>query len=418
MPGTPQPEVQQKEGAWDRPPDRSRFTVLLFLFLSIVIAYMDRINISVVAPAIMQQYGWSAATMGVIFSTFFWTYATVQVLGGWMADRWGGRRVLTFALGGWSLVTALTPFGTRWWSMAALRGLLGLGEGTHFPAVHSLVSRWFPPREQTRAISFAWTGIALGNIVALLLSTWITVRWGWPMVFNGFALLGGVWLLGWLALVEKDPEARAEARSLAAPLAWGVVLRRGPVWALMIAMFANNWTYFLFLSWLPTYMVKAHGFSLREMGVYATFPYLAQMVLGNVCAWIVDGLLARGFRRTPVRKVVQTLSFGGAALCLLAMPYVADRYVIVAIVTGVIACISLNAGALVPNAMDIAPRHAGTIFGFQNTAGHIGAALVPATAGFLLSATGSWNAIFSLTAGLLLFATLCWNLLATGDRVF
>lgn len=417
MPAASQPAVAAQDSAAEAPRDRARFTVLLFLFLSIVIAYMDRINISVVAPSLMQQYGWSPATMGLIFSTFFWTYATVQVLGGWLSDRWGGRRVLTFALGGWSLVTALTPLGTRPWTMAGLRGLLGLGEGMHFPAVHSLVSRWFPPHEQTRAISFAWTGIAVGNVVALLLSTWITARWGWPMVFYSFALLGGVWLLAWLALVKKDPEKRAGGHSAAA-LPWRQVLRCGPVWALMTAMFANNWTYFLFLSWLPTYMVKVHGFSLREMGVYATFPYLAQMIFGNVSAWIVDTLLARGWRRTPVRKVVQTMSFGGAALCLLTMPYVTDRFLIVAVVTGVIACISLNAGALVPNAMDIAPHHAGTIFGFQNTAGHTGAGLVPATAGFLLAATGSWDAIFFLTAGLLISATVCWNLLATGERVF
>jgi len=418
MPAASEPVLQNKEGTLEWTPERARFTVVIFLFFSIVIAYMDRINISVVAPSIMQQYGWSPATMGLIFSTFFWTYAAVQVLGGWLSDRWGGRRVLTLALTGWSLVTALTPLGARPWTMAGLRGLLGLGEGTHFPAVHSLVSRWFPPREQTRAIGFAWTGIAVGNIAALLLSTWITARWGWPIVFYSFALLGGVWLVSWLALVKKDPETRAGGHAAANPLPWRDVLKRGPVWALMIAMFANNWTYFLFLSWLPTYMMKVHGFSLREMGVYATFPYFAQMIFGNVSAWIVDALLARGWRRTPLRKVVQTLSFGGAALCLLAMPYVEDRYMVVAVVTGVIGCISLNAGALVPNAMDIAPRHAGTIFGFQNTAGHCGAGLVPATAGFLLAATGSWSAIFFLTAGLLLFATVCWDLLATGERVF
>lgn len=418
MPAASQPALQTKKSALEVSPDRTRFVVLFCLFLSIVIAYMDRINISVVAPSIMQQYGWSPATMGVILSVFFWPYAAVQVLGGWLSDRWGGRRVLTFALGGWSLVTAMTPLGTRPSTMAGLRGLLGLGEGMHFPAVHSLVSRWFPPREQTRAISFAWTGIAVGNVVALLLSTWITVRWGWPMVFYSFALLGGVWLLAWLALVKKDPEKRAAAHGERETLPWRQVLRRGPVWALMIAMFANNWTYFLFLSWLPTYMVKVHGFSLREMGVYATFPYLAQMIFGNVSAWIVDTLLARGWRRTPLRKVVQTISFGGAALCLLAMPFVADRFLIVAVVTGVIGCISLNAGALVPNAMDIAPGHAGTIFGFQNTAGHTGAGLVPATAGFLLAATGGWDAIFFLTAGLLICATICWDLLATGERVF
>ncbi len=410
-------------------PSRSRFTVLVMLFFSIVIAYMDRINISVVAPAVMEQYGWSAATMGVVFSAFFWTYAAVQVLGGWIADRWGGRRVLTFALGGWSVVTAMTPLGSTPLRMAGLRGLLGLGEGMHFPAVHSLVSRWFPQREQTRAISFAWTGIAVGNIVALLLSTWIAVRWGWPWVFYSFAVLGLVWLAAWIALVRHDPAAPAAVEGAGRPdcaaaeghaesLPWRAVLRHGPVWALMIAMFANNWSYFLFLSWLPSYMVKVHGFSLREMGVYATFPYIAQMIVGNISAWTVDGLLARGWRRTPLRKVVQSISFGGAAMCLLAIPYLSDRYLIVGALTAVVGFISVNAGALVPNAMDIAPRHAGTIFGFQNTAGHCGAGLVPVTAGVLLTLTGSWTAIFFLTAALLLVATVCWVILATGDRVF
>jgi ACS family sodium-dependent inorganic phosphate cotransporter len=147
-----------------------RFTVVLFFFTCALILYIDRVNISVVAPILMAEFGWDPAVMGTILSAFFVGYLLTQLPGGWLADRWGGKGIVGFAVVWWSLATFLTPFASTVPLMIAARIGLGIGEGVTPPALHSMTARWIPTHERSRVIAFDVTGVYVGIALAFPLS--------------------------------------------------------------------------------------------------------------------------------------------------------------------------------------------------------------------------------------------------------
>src|SRR5690349_25110301 len=130
---------------------RPRFTLSAFCFTCLALSYMDRWNLSVAAPLMMQEFGWSKTTMGLLQSVFFYGFTLSHLPGGWLADRFGGQRVLGAGTLGWTLATAATPLGGSFTTLAGARLALGLGEGLNMPSISSLVARRFPLAERTRA---------------------------------------------------------------------------------------------------------------------------------------------------------------------------------------------------------------------------------------------------------------------------
>src|SRR4029077_9245187 len=149
-------------GRWPR-----RYTVVGLFFFSTVICYLDRVNVSVAIIPMARDLGYSPASQGLVLSAFFWGYIASQLAGGWIADRFGGKMVLGFGVGCWSLATLLTPWGASlsFPMLLGARVALGVGEGVNFPAIHSLAAQWTPLRERARALALNYTGIFLGTIV-------------------------------------------------------------------------------------------------------------------------------------------------------------------------------------------------------------------------------------------------------------
>src|SRR5438477_11243871 len=187
-----------------------RFTLLAFSCTCLALSYMDRWNLSVAAPLLIQKYGWSAARMGLLQSFFFYGFTASHLPGGWLADRLGGRRVLGGGTFVWSLATAVTPVAGSFTGLAAVRIALGLGEGMNMPSISSLVARWFPLEERTRATVVNLTGIHAGTLVALPLSGWIAATWGWRPIFYVYAFVGLVWVALWLRWAPEPPLTGAE----------------------------------------------------------------------------------------------------------------------------------------------------------------------------------------------------------------
>ncbi len=129
--------------------------VILF-FTSNLICYMDRINIAVTAPVIMSEFGWDEAALGIILSSFFWGYTLLQIPGGWLADRYGGKKVLGIGVLWWSFFTMITPLARTVVNMTVVRAWMGLGEGVNFPSIQSLTSRWIPSQERSRVMGFTY----------------------------------------------------------------------------------------------------------------------------------------------------------------------------------------------------------------------------------------------------------------------
>ncbi len=393
-----------------------RFTLAAFCFTCMALSYMDRWNLSVAAPLLMQEFGWDETRVGLLQSVFFWGFTASHLPGGWLADRHGGRPILAAGVVVWSAATGLTPLAAGFAGLAAARLTLGLGEGVNMPSISSLIARWFPPEERTRATVVSVTGIQTGTLVAMPLSAWIAAGFGWRAIFATYALVGVVWLAFWVAWMRSEPgppapavAPRLEARHLL-PL-----LRERPVWALLAATFVTNWTVWFMFSWLPTYFMKALGFSLRESGLVSAVPTLAMIVAGLAGGVLADRLIARGLTVTRVRKLMLGSGFAGASALLIALPHARTPAGAVACLAAALACFALGSTTVLVNSLDLAPDTAGVLVGLQGTAGNVAGMISPVLGGAVAARTGSWDLNFYVIAALLALGLVVWTAWASGE---
>ncbi len=415
-------------------PRLSQRTILVALcFAAVFICYVDRVNISLAIIAMKDEFGWNKTTQGWVMSSFFIGYLTTQVLGGWLADRFGGKPVLAGGVLIWSAFTALTPpaaFG----GLAALvvaRIGMGMGEGVSFPSIYALFSRWVPAAERSRAVGLVFSAIPLGTVFAQLATPQLVTNYGWPWAFYAFAALGLVWWAAWQPLVSSTPAenarvSEAERRAIAVdtPATGGekpplrAFLGSTAVWAIIVSHFCNNWGSYVMLSWAPTYFHERFGIDLHDLGLYVMAPSLVSFACLNSAGVIGDKLIASGMRVGTVRKLMQTIGFGGVAGALLALTQVESAPVAV-----VVMCIGNALGAAVAagfgsNHLDVAPRHAGTVMGLSNTAGTIPGVVGVTLSGWLVELTGSWSIVFIVAAGIKLFGMAFFLTFAKGEKQF
>lgn len=394
---------------------------------------MDRTNISVAIIPMAEQFDWDKTTSGFILSSFYFGYVGTQILGGWLADRYGGKAVLGVGVLLWSLFTILSApaayFGIT--ALVVARVLMGLGEGVTFPSVYSLFARWSPPGERARAVSLALSGVPLGSVVALLVTPPLIVAFGWEAVFYSFGVIGIVWWVAWHFLVVSTPEEdpRVSPAELAtihagappvddvrAPIR--AMLSHPAVWAIIIAFFCSNWTAYVMIAWLPTYVYQALGVDLASVGFFAVGPSILGAIGYNAAGWIADRMLKRGVRLIIVRKIMNSVGFGTAAVVLSSIGFVSSAPLAIGLL-----CVSSFFGAMAmagcgTSPLDIAPRYAGTLMGISNTIATIPGVVAVTASGMILDATGSWATVFLVAAGFSLIGLISFAVLASGERIF
>ncbi|MGH7932164.1 MAG: ACS family MFS transporter [Candidatus Binataceae bacterium] len=416
-----------REDAWPR-----RYTVVALFALGTALCYMDRTNISIAIIPLAREKGYDAAARGLILSSFFWGYIGAQMLGGWMADRFGAKRVLTAAVTIWSVATFLTPpsAAISFGALLLMRGLLGLGESFHFPAMHSAAARWTIASERSRAISLYVSGVSFGTICALLISPIIVLSLGWPWVFYISGVLGVAWIAAWMVKAADDPKdcpgvgpqelALIQADRPQAPLAqeipWRPILRERAVWAIVIAHVCNNFGLYIILLWLPTYLHETFAVPMERLGVYSIMPWIAAFIVGNVSGWIADGLHKRGMTLTTVRKLMQTLAFTLGAAPMIVLPAAHSVLVATALITLAVGGASFGIAGFAGNHLDVAPRYAGILMGLSNTFAQLPGIIGVALTGFIVQATHSFAGAFYLTALIYVIGMICYLAMASGEQ--
>ncbi len=414
---------------------QSRYTVIALSFAAVFVCYIDRVNISVAIIPMARDFGWSASTQGAVLSSFFFGYLLMQLGGGWLADRLGGKLVLGVGVLVWSLFTVITP-------VAALFGLsvlilarvgMGLGEAVTFPSIYSMYSRWIPAGDRSRAVAFTNSAIPVGTVFALLTTPLIVIHLGWEWAFYLFGMVGVVWFFAWQKLVSDLPEdhptigagelahirehASASGKVQEAP-PFGLFLRNRAMWALIVAHFCNNWTLYVILSWLPKFVNEGLGISFAAVGLLAMLPHVTSFLCLNIAGTIADRMIRSGMDTTVVRKLMQSIAFGGLAVCLLLVAEVESAWAAIGILCLGKVFSAAGTGGFQVNHMDIGPRHAGTLMGITNTAATIPGIVGVYVSGLILEMTGSWALVFQLTAGVTLFGMVFFLLFASGKRQF
>jgi ACS family sodium-dependent inorganic phosphate cotransporter len=379
------------------------------------------------------ELGWTQTTKGWVLSAFFIGYLACMILSGWLAARFGGKRVLAIAVICWSGFTLLTPLAASF-SVAVLiaaRIGLGMGEAAVMPAAYDMFSRWVPPAERTRAVARLLSGIPVGQVVGFIATGWMTSRYGWPLSFYVFGAIGLVWAALWIARVHNSPaddrrvgaaerallERQTADASTRSPTPWQKLLTKPSIIAIFIGHFCNNWGLYFLLAWLPSYFRDALGLSVANASISAAAPWLAAFVTGNASAALADRAIARGVRLSLVRKLTMGVGLLSFAVFMLLVRDVHSPATALTLVCLAAAAQGVCWSSFTPNLLEIAPRHASVLISVSNTFATIPGIAGVAITGWLVDTTGTFSAAFLLTAIVSVGGALLYFLLGDARRL-
>jgi sugar phosphate permease len=402
-----------------------------------LITYLDRVNISTAAPAISQEFGFDKITMGAIFSAFVWAYALFQVPGGWLSDRFGARNVLTAIVAYWSAMTAATAAATGVASFIAVRFLFGMGEAGAFPGATRAMQLWYPRRERGLVQGLTHSASRLGAAIAPPIVVLIVTTLGWRSVFYICGGVGLLWAIWWYVSYRNLPEEHGmvnrdeliEIRGLAddgtikpavmeksaANVPWATLLRSPNMWAIMCAYFTYVYCLYIFLTWLPSYLVEARHFTLLKVGFLASLPLFAGVIGDTVGGLATDWLLKKTGSTKFARRSVAIVGLLGCAVFIVPAALTDNAYTAVYCLTGAMFFLECTIGPSWAVPMDAGGKYSGTVSGMMNMAGNFGGAMSPLVFG-ILAQYGNWQAPFVVAAGLLIVGAGVWAFWLDPDR--
>ena len=256
--------------------------VILVLGLAVLLDSIDRGNLATAAPLLQDELSLSASQIGVLLSSFFWAYAPAQLLSGWLVHRFDIRIVLAAGIGLWGLATVSTGLATGFASILLLRLILGLGESVMFPSWQLILARYTAEHERGRANGIIGAGQGVGPMLGTLFGGLAMARFGWRAMFIGLGVITMVWLWPWFRVTRRHSFDASERRGVAVhPLS--AILRRREFWGAALGHFSINYGFYFVMTWLPTFLVKAGGFTVSQMawigraiyGIYAVTTALA-----------------------------------------------------------------------------------------------------------------------------------------------
>jgi len=414
-----------------------RWYILVLICVMYLITYLDRVNISTAAPVISKEFGFDKITMGVIFSAFVWAYAIFQVPGGWLSDRFGARSVLATIVTYWSVMTAATAAATGALSFIVIRFLFGVGEAGAFPGATRGMQLWYPRSERGFVQGITHSASRLGAAIAPPLVVLIITNLGWRSVFYICGAAGVVWAVWWFISYRNLPEEhgmvnRAELGHIrgidekgqvkeayiekkAASVPWGTLLKSSNMWAIMCAYFTYVYCLWIFLSWLPSYLVDFRHFTLLKVGIFASLPLFAGVIGDTVGGLATDWLLKTTGNTKFARRSVAIVGMLGCCVFIVPAALTADAYTAVYCLTAAMFFLECTIGPSWAVPMDAGGKYSGTVSGMMNMAGNIGGALSPLVFGFLVQ-YGNWQAPFIVAAALLVGGSAVWLFWLDPDR--
>ncbi|MHB1652047.1 MAG: MFS transporter [Desulfitobacteriaceae bacterium] len=391
-----------------KPKSNLRWTMLLILFLGMAIQSLDRVNISAALPVIGKQFHMGPAEKGLVLSAFFWSYAIFNIPAGYVVDRIRPHKSFSLVGAWWSIVTLLTSLVTGLGALIGIRALLGIGEAGDFPTATATVREWFPQHERGLASGIFSVGNDAGIIIALPLTSFLLIHFGWQAVFIGCGVIGGIWTFIWWKYYRSpdrhakiSPEEKlyiqGETDTTTSSLVlknkkqpWINLLRYRKTWIISIGYFCYTYLYGFFLTWLPTYLIEARHFSIAEVGMFGFIPSLFALAGGPLGGIFSDYLLRRSKNINKARKIPIGIGMVVGALSIMATAIAPSALVAIIFLSlttffmrGAYAAIWSIPSDISPNA-----QYTASISGIMNAAGNMGGGvLAPIITGVLLGVT-------------------------------
>ncbi|CAG4958814.1 unnamed protein product [Parnassius apollo] len=432
---------------------KRRLLVALLAFFGFFNVYALRVNLSVAVVAMTEpvetelengtivyipEFDWSSQTKGLVLSSFFYGYLVTQLPGGWLAAKIGGNRVFAIGIGATSLLTLFTPplahISTG--LLIAVRVVEGLFEGVTYPCIHAVWARWAPGGERARLATFAFSGSYAGTVVSMPLCSLLAHYTGWPGIFYVFGIVGLVWTTIWWLVVkespEKDPHISAaelkyiqdsrgtqfvEGSKIRHP--WRAMLTSGPVWAIVMAHFSENWGFYTLLTFLPTFMQDVFKFETSQTGWLSAVPYLAMAIVLQFAGHLADWLLKKGIlSRTNIRKIFNCGAFLSQTIFMVAAAYSTSVVGCLVFLTIAVGLGGFAWSGFSVNHLDIAPPHASVLMGLSNTVATLPGIISPPLAGSIVKnkTAEQWRIVFFISSAIYLLGAIVYGWFCSAEK--
>ena len=366
--------------------------VVVLLAVSAFINYVDRGNLSIAAPMLKDELGISASQLGILLSAFFWTYACLQPLSGWLVDRCNVNWVMAGGFFLWSAATAVTGIVHTFLVLMLLRLFVGMGESVVYPSYSKILVLNVEEEHRGLANASISTGLALGPGFGMLFGGLLMARFGWRPFFLVLGLVSLIWLVPWVMWMPKNREMsdpRADVPS------FSEFLRLRSAWGTSIGLFCGNYVSYFLITWLPFYLVREENFSMEHMARVGGLAYLLGACSATLAGWLSDRWIHWGGTPTLVRK---TVVGAGLTLAGVFVGLAGASGSVAALVLGICFWFVFSSNVWAISQTIAGPQAAGRWTGFQNFVANLAGVVAPAVTGFLLDRTGHFYWAFAMVS--------------------
>ena len=382
--------------------------VVALLALSVLLNYVDRGAIGVAAPLMKQELGLSATGFGFAVSAFFWVYAPLCLVVGWLCDRFCVYRMFAAGVALWAVATALTGFVQGIGVLIALRLILGLGESIAFPGSSKIFAAEVPAAHRGSANAAVAAALAFGPAVGTLAGGMILLEAGWRPIFWIFGGVTLLWLLPW-HLVSAPLRTQNVAGPVTAPVPLSKIMDQKAVWLMGVGHFATNYGFYFLLTWLPLFLVKTRGYSIADMTVLTSLGFATQGVVALVMGRVSDHWVSGGADEGKVRRRLMVVGQSLASVALACVYFTDGPYQLGA----VLMLAGIASGLTSTNLFAIGqifagPRAAGGWIGVQNAIGNGAGIIGPILTGLMVDHLGGYGYAFAITAAVPALGALWW----------
>jgi ACS family glucarate transporter-like MFS transporter len=427
-------------------PTRVRWSVVALVAFVTGLTYVDRLNLGIVAKNFQEEFNFSTQTMGWILGAFSLGYAWFHLPGGWLADRFGSRRVLAGAIIWFSAFTALTTVAPKLpilnlveaaWAFAIVRFLMGVGESAAFPVGNKLMGYWLGPNERALGTSIFLSGVGVAGIIAPVLITRMALAYGWRTPFLVVGLIGILAGFACYSYVTDRPEEnpRVNAAELAlisgaadtevklAPLPvsrvrglpWGKVFSSPSIWGLMVSHFCLVYPLYIFFTWFFVYLVKARGVTVSNASFWGSAPFVANIIMVPFWGWLSDRAVEK-LGKQKGRRGTAWLGIAGSALLLWSGSHTSNN---TAALLQLVIAAGFNFAAsaiLYTTCTDISTKCSGSVSGIMATFGSLGGAASPVVTAFIATRLG-WSYALDFAALVTVVSGLAWFFIDAGRAI-
>jgi ACS family D-galactonate transporter-like MFS transporter len=383
---------------------RGQWILLSLLVVSVTINYIDRGNLSIAASRLSGELQIGPEKIGLLLSSFFWTYAAMQIVSGWLIDRFSVYWIFAGGFFIWSAATALTGLAGGFATIFALRLLLGMGESVSYPAYSKIIAQGFTEENRGLANGLIDLGSKGGPAIGLMLGGVIVSRYGWRPLFVSVGLISLLWLIPWAWVARRAMRPTGDSVALSGlevgPGLLEIASQRS-AWGTFLCLFCGNYVWYFLLTWLPWYLVRERHYSEAAMGRFGSMAFWAVGLASLISGWISDRLVEHGVSPTFVRKMFAAGGLTGA-IVIVAVPLLQSQSTSLYVL--IFACVSFGCYSSHPWLISqtlAGPAAAGRWSGMQNAIGNLAGVVAPWLTGHIVQDKGHFIYAFAVVSVML-----------------